>query len=726
MKRYVPLLLIVLSAAYAMADVGRLDNVTCSWLGNSFAGTGVNKWVQQDIEDCFVTAEGTVYSIVYWDEAGAEVTEYRDGDVIASARHTHGWGYHGGRAVAANDKYLYFGQFVENEGGHLVDPATWPPKGKHWYGIARRLRSDITQAAAFAHGKGGKGDTLEDGFMVVHELSVETSDAHITGLWATEKELFAACPYDNTIRVFDARTMQRLRSWRLERPGSMYMDRHGALWVLQKAGERDAARIVRFRTNGRRLPQEIVFDEAVIPTDLCIDADDRLFVSDSGRAQQILIYRDIDSTPRPAGTFGVEHGIYSDPAGRFGPRRFNDPVGVGTDAAGNIYIASSGSSARDAGGGGGSTILESYRPDGQLNWRLFGLEFIDCASLDPSDESHAYTKEEHFTLDYSKPKGEEWTYAGYTVNKWRYPDDPRTHIWSAGAWVRRIAGRRFLFVNDMNGEYLQVYRFAKPPVETAIPAAFFAKKHVEIANWPPAEPGRGEWIWCDADADGAFEAGEFATRQGKDAPALQGWWVDSEGTVWQAAQRDGIRRLPCRGIRNGVPRWDYASMETFEPPAELKQTKRLRYDPATDTMYLGGTTDEHSNQHWKPMGPVICRYDSWSSNRALRWKIVAPYQKGSSGHSSCEPMTIDFAGDYLFVPYTGDSRELGFAMGHIEVFRLDNGERVGWMEPDREVGRIGLQDIRECLSAHRRENGEYVVFLEEDWKAKVLMFRWKP
>ena len=89
-------------------------------------------------------------------------------------------------------------------------------------------------------------------------------------------------------------------------------------------------------------------------------------------------------------------------------------------------------------------------------------------------------------------------------------------------------------------------------------------------------------------------------------------------------------------------------------------------------------------------------------------------------------MTIDIAGDYLFVPYTGDSKELGFAMGHIEVFRLNTGARIGWMEPDPNVGRIGLQDIRECLSAHRLSNGEYVVFLEEDWKAKVLMFRWRP
>ena len=725
MKRYM-MILFALSTGSVFAAVGPLDNVSCSWLGNSFSGTGVNKWVQQDIEDIFVTADGTVYAIVYWDEAGGEVTAYKDGDVITAAHHTHGWGYHGGSAIAANNKYLFFGEFVENEGGHLVDPATWPPKGKEWYGIARRCRSDITEAAPFPHGKGGKGDTLKGGFLVIHELPTETSDAHIAGLWATNTELFAACPHDRTIRVFDAETMQLLHRWPLHRCGPMFMDHQGMLWILQKAARDSSARVLRFRSDGKKLPEEIILPAEVNPTDICIDSHNRLLISDRGPSQRILIYDDINTAPRQADTFGVEHGIFSEPAGSFGPRRFNDPAGVGADADGNIYIASSGSSARDAGGGGGSTVLESYQSDGRLNWRLLGLEFIDCASLEKNDEYHVWTKEERFTLDYSEPRGREWTYTGYTVNKWRYPNDPRTHIWSAGAWLRRIDGRPFLFVNDMTGEYLQVYRFAQPPAETAIPAAFFAKRHVDIKGWPPVQPDQGEWIWCDADADGSFQHGEFSTHGGKDSPSLQGWWVDSEGTVWQVTEREGVRRFPCRGIKDGVPRWDYTSMETFGAPPELDRIKRLRYDPVTDTMYFGGTTKDHKNQHWKPMGPVICRYDNWSSDRKLRWKIVAPYQHGSSGHSSCEPMTIDIAGDYLFVPYTGDSKELGFAMGHIEVFRLNTGARIGWMEPDPNVGRIGLQDIRECLSAHRLSNGEYVVFLEEDWKAKVLMFRWRP
>ena len=160
--------------------------------------------------------------------------------------------------------------------------------------------------------------------------------------------------------------------------------------------------------------------------------------------------------------------------------------------------------------------------------------------------------------------------------------------------------------------------------------------------------------------------------------------------------------------------------------------KRIRYYPETDTLYLGGCAEVdgvmHKNQHWKPMGPVICRYDNFlKGDRTLRWKIVLPYVTGSSGHESCEPMGFDAAGDYLFVPYTGASRESGFKTGHVEVLRADDATPVGWMEPDpKTVGEIGLQDIRECLSAHRLQSGEYVVFLEDDYKAKVVMYRWTP
>ena len=51
---------------------------------------------------------------------------------------------------------------------------------------------------------------------------------------------------------------------------------------------------------------------------------------------------------------------------------------------------------------------------------------------------------------------------------------------------------------------------------------------------------------------------------------------------------------------------------------------------------------------------------------------------------------------------------------------------VGNLVPEHELGEVGLLDLVESVRANQRRDGEYVVFLEDDAKAKVVMFRWKP
>src|SRR5579863_2348130 len=80
-------------------------NYTVSWVGNSFSGK--EAWVLQDVEDLCVLPDGTLFTNVFWDEAGGNVQEYKDGRLVGVAGHTHGWGYEGGAAVAANAKYLF-------------------------------------------------------------------------------------------------------------------------------------------------------------------------------------------------------------------------------------------------------------------------------------------------------------------------------------------------------------------------------------------------------------------------------------------------------------------------------------------------------------------------------------------------------------------------------------------------------------------------------------------
>ncbi len=717
-----------------------------SWIGNSYAGA--KKWVQQDIRAMTVTDDGTVFTNVEWEEGGGNVGEYRDGELIRYAKHTHGWGANGGVSVAANFTYVFIGMVMGNEGGGLKDENTWPPKGSKWFGVSRRSRSDISKAAPFAGGKGGKGDTLKESFLIVAEVP-EKGGAPLAGMVATERELFVSEPNAGEIQVFDCDTMKMLRRWKVERAGPLAMDRWGNLAMLESQRSSSPARVLYFGKGEKPLMQATLPPDAV-PTAICFN-DNRLLVADTGPAQQILVFAPVPDAREMQleRRIGAAGGLVAS-KGVFGDLRFNDVRALGCDAKGNFYVAQDGQT------GGGGTVLESYAlADGKLNWRFFGLTFVDMADVDPASDTDVFTKEEHFKFDYSQPAGREWSYAGFTVNRFQYPQDPRLHIWSAGAWVRRIDGQRILFVSDMNGDALQVYRFTPDAKsEIAIPSAFFAKRHVSDKSdptWPPHQPASGEWIWRDANGNGAFDDGEFtqprssrgneapskqkdqslltsaATREAVNAPASQGWWVDARGNVWLATETRGIRLFPSQGLdAKGNPIWSFTNMQTFAAPPEFKQLKRVRYLPDTDTLFLAGVTDEHKNQHWKPSGPVIARYDGWLKGaRQLRWKIVAPYADGSQGHSSCEPMGFDVAGDFIFVPYTGASKPHGVKHGRVEIFRASDGSSAGHIEPSDDVGEIGLQDIRECLAAHRRADGEFVVFLEDDYKSKVVVYRIK-
>jgi hypothetical protein len=331
--------------------------------------------------------------------------------------------------------------------------------------------------------------------------------------------------------------------------------------------------------------------------------------------------------------------------------------------------------------------------------------------------------------------------------------DPRRHIGdSASAWRRNLDGKKFLFVNDMNAARLQVYEIdiseiknlerdeSKKEVPCRV-AAFFSpqlyknRDGSEPTDWMPGQPKKGEWIWTNSnqrDSSLRMRETEFSSRE-PEVRGIEGWWVDEKGNIWQTTLSQGLRCFRYQELDNiGNPIWNFENTDTYPHPKEFNQVKRIRYYPETDTLYLGGCATvngkEHKNQHWKPMGAVLARYDNFlKGDGKLKWITVLPYVVGSSGHESCEPMGFDIADAYIFVPYTGASKASGFKTGHVEVLRADDASPVGWMEPDpKTVGEIGLQDIRECLSAHRLKSGEYVIFLEDDYKAKVVMYRWKP
>jgi hypothetical protein len=681
---------VIISSVTALCVTSNpLPNISykTSWIGNTFGGG--SKWVQIQISAMYVASDGTVYTNSVWDEAGREAGIYKDGDAIAKASNLHGWGRTGGEAVTANSKYLYIAMTQGAIDRMILQD--YPPSKTNWYCVRRYNLSG--EPAPFAGGRGYDKSML-----------IVSTSSQVTGLANVGSELYVSDSGTNRIRVYHSETLAELRSWPVDRPKQIAVDTQSNLWILQAKDPSNPPKILHYSKTGTLLSQKIT--DVVEPTALAIDNQGRLLVAENGPRQQVLIY-DISGTPKLIGTFGTQGGIDSGTRGEVGELKLNGLTGVGTDQAGNIYVSNDGF-------GGSGTDLRKFSPIGKMQWQLLGLQFVDNADADPgTDGLDVFTKHEHFMMDYSKSNGQESTYKGYTVDKFRYPDEPRLHNQNhsaASVFVRRIKGKRFLYLTGMFANQLSVYRFDG---EIAVPSAIFARNH---STWPTNQPATGSWLWHDKNGDGSIQSNEYESLGAED-DGIWGWEVDSNGDVWQASESGAIGHYPVQGFDTyGTPIYNAATSEKIPMPAPFNKLLRIKYDPHTDVMYLGGYTVDrpHTGEEWGIVGTEIVRYDNWTKNKTLRWRINLPYDPKAN------PMLIikamDVAGDRVFAV---DSRK-----AEVYVYDTGTGDFVTKLTPGTEVaGETGWVDIPYGLRAYRRANGEYVVFVEEDAKAKVIVYR---
>ncbi|AFY55048.1 hypothetical protein Riv7116_2540 [Rivularia sp. PCC 7116] len=698
--------LLLLSAALAVsiivaihfdgkvAPAASSTRYTTSWIGNSFGGG--DKWVQIQISGMYVAPDGTIYTNSEWDEAGREVGIYKNGDVVGKAEDLHGWGRSGGVAITANDKYIYVAM-EQSEIGQKK--AGYPPKGTNWYCVRRYdLNGKI---APFSNGKGW------DKSMLI----VNTKD-EVKGLATVSRELFVSDKSANKVRVYNTETMQELRSFNVAEPGNIAVDKKGDLWIIANN------EIVHYSKQGKQLPGIISGLEN--PSAVAVDNRDRLLVAKNGRRQQIIIYN-IKNKPKQIGTFGEEGGIYAGIPGAVKDLKFYGISGVGSDSSGNIYISNDGFERS-------GVDLRKFSASGKLQWKLLGLQFLDNADVDPATNGlSVYTKNERFAMDFSKQAGKEATYKGYTLNAFKYPQDPRLHTAPDAPFVRNIQGKKFLFLTNMYGGMLQIYRFnEKTDGEIAIPSGMFVTTHPNGkpalgSDYPPFQPSKGEWIWRDKNGNGKFESNEY--DKSEDHPYIGGWWVDSKGDIWKNLRTQdgvGIRHFPLQGLdKNGNPIYSYSKMEKIAHPKIFGDLRRIEYFPETDTMYLSGYTEENpaiNSDYAKLIGSEIARYDNWSKgNRQPKYRIVLPVDR-SAPPDVLNPAAMSVAGDYVFA--------VTVKKAEVYVYDAKTGRQVKVLKPGAEVfGETGWVDIPYGVRAFKRKNGEYLVFVEEDAKAKVMMYR---
>jgi hypothetical protein len=94
------------------------------------------------------------------------------------------------------------------------------------------------------------------------------------------------------------------------------------------------------------------------------------------------------------------------------------------------------------------------------------------------------------------------------------------------------------------------------------------------------------------------------------------------------------------------------------------------------------------------------------------------FPSGAGREAEC----IAVAGDYVF---SGGWK----GRGRIFINRLADGSPAGCFDPGPTVGGLeatGWIDILTGITAHKRADGEYLVFVEEDYRGKVLLYRWRP
>ncbi|BAN28009.1 NHL repeat-containing protein [Caballeronia insecticola] len=717
-----------LSVTHAEAAPSRVLDAKSSWIGNTF-GFGNGAWTQINITAIAVAPDGRVFTNSPWDESGAEASVYRDGQMLGYAGGTHGWGAAGGNAVAVNSRYVYVAVGVGNEKGRLVKEGVWPRSGRHWIGVTRRDIGDMKRPAPFEDGIAQKAlandkdsrAVLARSFLTINDTP-DDARQDIGGLAASDALLYVANTSQDRIELYDAASMQKKSQWSAPQPGRIALGADGSLWaIVESRGEHP--RVVHYGASGQTLSDAPRLAADSMAVDIALDKQGRVLVADNGPRQQVLFFAKEGSVYRESSALGERGGIFSGVAGKPGPRRFNGLTGVGVDAAGNVYVSANGIGTHDGpiGAGLGAT-LESYAPDGTLRWQMQGLLFVDGAWIDPGRPDSVYTGNKRFELDLSKPAGQEWKYAGFLSGRFRYPDDPVFHVdqWPGLPIARRLDGRTFLYLTDMYADHLKIYRFdAKRDGELAIPSGFIAGRPRPVQN-VPNRPEGGEWIWRDQNGDGRFDTGEFQRNPG--AARITGgwgWWVDIKGDIWRTSDVKGIHRLRYGGLdKQGNPVYDYANMQTYPVPAPFTELRRAVYDAASDTMYVTGyTADEpYDRRYWKEVGRRFVRYDHWSSDARARYSIDLPWDTQAKPLSTVIGITVE--GQYVFAVEP---------VGDVHVYDKDSGREVGVIKPGAEVGHAsGWVDVPNGVSAHRRGNGEYLVFVEEDARGKVMMYRWTP
>lgn len=414
------------------------------------------------------------------------------------------------------------------------------------------------------------------------------------------------------------------------------------------------------------------------PRSLGIDKGGNLMVGDDGPNHQIIYYDIKNITGDSVSivkTFGDKGGIASGKAGEVTPTKFWNFMSIGCDSTGNLYV-----NQEDYG-----NTVRCFNPDGSLKWEMMARTFVDGVDFDPANDGRfLYSRNEIFKMDYGKhAAGSEWTFNAMTQDRTNYPGDLDVRNYNyleavdlESVFIRRVNGERVMYTAAMTGPRGYVYSFKN-----------------DIAVYK-----------LNFDDYGGRFGGTWAM------------YPDKDGDVW-FAQSDGVyvKRLQYIGKDGKLVFSPMTKVKDL--PAPINNPKRCAYDKDNDVFYISGTSPAkpYNGNSFQNVGSILCRYDNWSTNPTLKYQIDLPTVAGKF-----DPSCIAWAGDYVFL--NGGFSEM------VKVFNASNGSYVGDLVNNNKdtISFDGWVDITFGIEAHKRTNGEYIVAVEDDYRAKQLLFRWCP
>ena len=700
--------------SFSLEQPVKLPYVT-SWLGNTFASQYYQGHVQMQITGLCLDRSGK--------EPRLRVTGQNEG-LDSSVYDLNGnplWMYQlqngGSSTIAADGRFIF-----EASGGN-------------WNGTTMLERLDAGNTAAAPSSAKNQ----------VPGLSGRLK--HITGLAAGGGKVYVAEAYDERVIVLDAVSLAEVASFRSPRPGRIALDGKGGLWVGQRPGtapttpqipasdgkpgvdgtslesrpdgkpldREHPGKIHYFTVDGNRIAERtITFDSIVEPGHMAVHPlTGQLYVCDAGPNQCIWIF---DAQGRLAGHFGELGGVYKNKVpGRVDATHLYFPRAITFDDAGCLYIAMA-----PRMGWTGGALLRKYDPTGKkIVWERQGLEFQEAADGDPGTDSvEVFTQTHRYTMDFSKGPGQEAVYSALTFDPFTYPADKRNTSNGGGVnatTVRRIGGKRILFLHDWPRNGWMLYRF-KEGSEIAIPCG-------KVTNGG---------LWIDKNGDGQSDPSELGPK----LAFGQCWTVDSNGDIWSSGGK-AIRCWRNQGLNeHGVPIYTQEPTETYEVPAPFTEASHVIYAAVLDRLFVGGFNAEHPRDrtdHGGSVGSMLSAFAGVRASKGLSkrlWPRDLPYEAGTGGLGGevnnffCASYAGDAQGGYLFV---GGLSERG--VKKISIWALD--PKTGGMAqrflPGPEVaGYCRWFDFNNAINAMKRKDGEYILFAEDDGAQKVNMFRWRP